>query len=108
MAHRGGQVKAQSFEDAVEKSIVTFDRTWVLANAWLPLAWMVFEWRRTSRRGALAIKAVSLAAILIALAEPRLNISENKVAVAVLVDTSASVSPSGSAARFATGRGHGE
>ena len=71
---------------------MSFDRVWVLAIAWLPLAWMVFEWRRTSRRGALAIKAVSLAAILIALAEPRLNISETKVAVAVLVDTSASVS----------------
>ena len=26
---------------------MTFDRAWVLAIAWLPLAWMVFEWRRT-------------------------------------------------------------
>jgi uncharacterized membrane protein len=71
---------------------MTFDRAWVLFLAWLPLAWMVFEWRRTSRRGALVLKAVSLAAILIALAEPRLNVTESKVAVAVLVDTSASVS----------------
>src|SRR5580704_15725838 len=71
---------------------MTFDRAWVLAIAWLPLAWMVFEWRRTARRSALVIKALSLAAILIALAEPRLNTSETKVAVAVLVDTSASVS----------------
>ncbi|HLX43774.1 MAG TPA: VWA domain-containing protein [Bryobacteraceae bacterium] len=70
---------------------MTFDRAWVLAIAWLPLAWMVFEWRHTSRRLALVLKGVSLAAILIALAEPRLNISESKVAVAVLVDTSASV-----------------
>src|SRR5579862_1236458 len=54
---------------------------------------MVFEWRRTSRRAGLALKAVSLAVILLALAEPRLNIAETKVAVAVLVDTSASVSP---------------
>ena len=73
---------------------MSFDRAWVLAIAWLPLAWMVFEWRRTSRRGALALKALSLAAILLALAEPRLNIFETRVAVAVLVDTSASVSPS--------------
>ena len=71
---------------------MTFDRVWVLAIAWLPLAWMVFEWRRTSRRSALVLKALSLVAILLALAEPRLNVSETKVAVAVLVDTSASVS----------------
>jgi Ca-activated chloride channel homolog len=72
---------------------MTFDRMWVLAVAWIPLAWMVFEWRRTTRRTGLVLKAVSLAAILIALAEPRLNISETKVALAVLVDTSASVTP---------------
>jgi Mg-chelatase subunit ChlD len=71
---------------------MTFARVWVLALAWLPLAWMVYEWRRTSRRSALAMKAVSFVAILLALAEPRLNVSETKVAVAVLVDTSASVS----------------
>ncbi|HUA86558.1 MAG TPA: VWA domain-containing protein [Bryobacteraceae bacterium] len=72
---------------------MTFDRAWVLAIAWLPLAWMVFEWRRTARRAGLAIKALSLVAILVALAEPRLNIFETRVAVAVLVDTSASVTP---------------
>jgi Ca-activated chloride channel family protein len=71
---------------------MTFDRVWVLAIAWVPLAWLLFEWRRTSRRSALVLKALSLAAILFALAEPRLNVSETKVAVAVLVDTSASVS----------------
>jgi Mg-chelatase subunit ChlD len=71
---------------------MTFDRAWVLAIAWIPLAWMIFEWRRTSRRLALVLKALSLAAILLALAEPRLNTTETKVAVAVLVDTSASVS----------------
>src|SRR5271166_1142503 len=71
---------------------MTFDRVWVLAIAWLPLAWLVFEWRRTSRRVALVLKALSLVAILLALAEPRLDVSETKVAVAVLVDTSASVS----------------
>jgi len=68
-----------------------FEREWVLAIAWLPLAWMVFEWRHTSRRLALVLKGVSVAAILVALAEPKLNVSENKVALAVLVDTSASV-----------------
>ena len=71
---------------------MTFDRAWVLAVAWLPLAWMVFEWRRTVRHAALVVKALSLAAILLALAEPRLNIAETRVALAVLVDTSSSVS----------------
>lgn len=73
---------------------MTFDRVWVLAAVWIPLAWMIFEWRRTTRRGALVLKALSFAAILFALAEPRLNVSETKVALAVVVDTSASVAPS--------------
>ncbi len=73
---------------------MTFDRVWILALAWIPLAWMLFEWRRTARRSALVLKAVSFAAILVALAGPRVNVSETKVALAVLVDTSASVSPS--------------
>jgi Ca-activated chloride channel family protein len=71
---------------------VTFDRAWVLAIAWLPLVWMAYEWRRTARRSALVLKVLSFVAILLALAEPRMNVSETKVAVAVLVDTSASVS----------------
>ena len=71
---------------------MTFDRTWVLAIAWLPLAWAAWEWGRTRRRLALALKAISLLAILLALAEPRLKVNETRVAVAVLVDTSDSVS----------------
>jgi Mg-chelatase subunit ChlD len=72
---------------------MSFDRAWVLAIAWLPLAWAAWEWSRTRRRLALALKAASLLAILLALAEPRLKVNETRVAVAVLVDTSASVSP---------------
>ncbi|HEY2845701.1 MAG TPA: VWA domain-containing protein, partial [Bryobacteraceae bacterium] len=71
---------------------MTFDRSWVLMLAWLPLAWMVFEWRRTSRKLGLILKALSLAAILLALAQPRIILEETKVALAVLVDTSASSS----------------
>src|SRR5579883_1339588 len=79
--------------ERLEKSLMTFERTWVLAVAWLPLVWMLLEWRRTTRRFGLALKALSFVAILLALAEPRLNVFETKVAVAVLVDTSASVTP---------------
>ena len=71
---------------------MSFDRAWVLAIAWLPLAWGYLEWRRTSRKLGLALKAATFTLILLALAQPRLNISTTKVAVGVLVDTSASVS----------------
>lgn len=73
---------------------MSFDREWVLWIAWAPLAWMALEWRRTARHTALALKALSLTLILLALAEPRLATHESKVAVALLVDTSASVSSS--------------
>ena len=71
---------------------MTFDRAWVLAIAWLPLAWIMFEWRRTARHLGLILKAVCFTAILLALAEPRMILQETKVALAVLVDTSASSS----------------
>jgi Ca-activated chloride channel family protein len=72
---------------------MSFDRSWVLFIAWLPLAWILFEWRRTQRKLGLVLKAVSFIAILLALAEPRMVLQETKVALAVLVDTSASSSP---------------
>ncbi|MGH9648526.1 MAG: VWA domain-containing protein, partial [Bryobacteraceae bacterium] len=71
---------------------MTFDRAWVLAIAWLPLAWMLFEWRRTARKLGLVLKAACFTAILLALAEPRMILQETRVALAVLVDTSASSS----------------
>lgn len=70
-----------------------FDRSWVLFVAWLPVAWAVFEWRKTTRHTGLILKAVSFVLILFALAEPRMVLDETKLAVAVLVDTSASTSP---------------
>ncbi len=72
---------------------MSFDRAWVLAIAWLPLAWAYWQWPRTSRKLGLALKAATFTLILLALAEPRLNITTTKMAVGVLVDTSASVSP---------------
>jgi Ca-activated chloride channel homolog len=71
---------------------MSFDRVWVLYIAWLPLAWAAWEWGRTRRRLALSLKALSLLAILLALAQPRLKVNETRVAVAVLVDTSDSIS----------------
>ncbi len=58
----------------------------------LPLAWGAWEWRLSSRRHALVLKVASLACIAAALSGPRLTVYQTKVAVAVLADTSASVS----------------
>ncbi len=73
---------------------MTFARSWVLFVAWLPAAWVLWEWRRTQRPIALVLKAISLFAILLALAEPVLKTNETKLAVGILADTSSSLSPS--------------
>jgi Ca-activated chloride channel family protein len=72
---------------------MSFDRSWVMALAWIPLAWGYYEYPRTTRKLGLALKVATFTLILLALAQPRLIISTAKVAVGVLVDTSASVSP---------------
>ncbi len=71
---------------------MTFERAWVLLLALLPCAWAVWEWRGSTRRAALLLKTGAFVCIFLALAEPRLTVYQNKVAAAVLVDTSASVS----------------
>jgi Mg-chelatase subunit ChlD len=71
---------------------MTFDRWWLLVFTPLPLLWMAWEWRRHGRRLGLLLKGLSLTAILFALAEPRMPVWETKLGVAVLVDTSASLS----------------
>ena len=72
---------------------MTFEREWVLIFLLLPLGWMFFEWRRTRRITALVLKTLAFLAIVLALAEPTLTVPQTKMAVAVLVDTSSSVSP---------------
>ena len=71
---------------------MTFERTWVLIFLLLPLGWMFVEWRRTRRITALVLKTLAFLAIVLALAEPTLTVPQTKMAVAVLVDTSSSVS----------------
>jgi Ca-activated chloride channel homolog len=72
---------------------MSFDRPWALLFLLLPFAWAAWEWRSAGRRLALLLKAAALAAIVLALAQPRLNVFETKVAVAFLADTSASIPP---------------
>ncbi len=71
---------------------MSFEHAWVLMLICLPAAWMVWEWRGGSRPLLAALKALALAAILAALAQPRLSVAGDKMSVAILVDTSASVS----------------
>ncbi len=80
---------------------MTFERAWVLAIAWLPLAWAAWEWRRTRRRVALALKALSFARDSARAGRAAPQRQRDQVAVAVLVDTSASVSPADLDARIA-------
>ncbi|MDQ6676305.1 MAG: hypothetical protein M3Z09_03315, partial [Acidobacteriota bacterium] len=72
---------------------MTFGHPWFLLLALLPWAWAAFEWRRTMQPRALLLKTLAITAIALALGEPALDFKDTKVAVAALVDTSASTSP---------------
>jgi len=72
---------------------MTFVRAWVLIFTLAPLAWAWLEWQRSGRKLALGLKTACLVLVICALSEPRVNYNDTKVAVAALVDTSASVSP---------------
>jgi Ca-activated chloride channel family protein len=71
---------------------MTFDRTWALILLVLPVAWAAWEWRRQPRVAPLLLKFGMVVAVILALAEPTYSYRARKVALAVLVDTSASVS----------------
>jgi uncharacterized protein YegL len=70
---------------------MTFDRAWVLFFLALPIAWLAWDWRRQAQLAHLLLKVGMIVAVILALAEPSIAIRERKVALAVLVDTSASV-----------------
>ncbi len=71
---------------------MSFSHPLLLVLLAAPLLWAIWEWRRTERRAALVTKAAGFALILLALAGPRLGIWEQRLAVAVLADSSASIS----------------
>jgi Ca-activated chloride channel family protein len=68
-----------------------FESTWILTLLILPVAWLAWEWQRTYRCGALVLKTLAFALVVLALAEPRLNVFETKVALTALVDRSGSI-----------------
>ncbi len=100
-----------SGSDLTEGAPVTFERPWMLFFALAPLIWLALGWRGSRRRGALVLKTLTFAAVLVAIAGPELAVFETKMAVAVMVDTSASTSDedlaraSAYAARAAGARG---
>ena len=71
---------------------MSFANPWALFLLLLPLGWLAWEWQRSSRRLALGLKAGVFALVILAIAQPSLVVYESKVAVAMLADTSASVS----------------
>ena len=71
---------------------MTLEHPWILVLLPLPAAWLLWQWRRTTRKYGLVLKALAAAAVVLALAQPVISVWETKMAVAVLVDTSASVS----------------
>src|SRR5205823_4153215 len=71
---------------------VTFEHPWLLLLALLPIGWAAWEWSTSARRLALVLKAAAFLCIALALAGPSVVVYQSKVAVAVLADTSASVS----------------
>ncbi len=71
---------------------MTFEHPWLLLLLLAPLVWAVWEWRTSARHLGTLLKAAAFLAILLALAEPSITIRQSKVATAVLVDTSSSVS----------------
>ena len=72
---------------------MSFEHPWALLLLLLPLGWLAWEWRASSRRTALVLKATVFALVAFAIAQPSIVVFESKVAVAMLADTSASVSP---------------
>lgn len=71
---------------------MSFERSWCLLFLALVPVLLFWAWQRRRLGTAVALKAAMLALAILALSEPRMSIDQKKVSVAVLVDTSASVS----------------
>ncbi len=70
---------------------MTFVHPAALLLLLVPIAWMGWSWPRSGQHIGLALKGLSLAAILCALAEPTVRMPEVKTGAVVLVDTSLSI-----------------
>src|SRR5947209_3452137 len=71
---------------------MTFVHPFVLILLFLPLSWLVWSLGHSRQRLGITLKALSIASILVALAEPRVTLPRTKTATLILVDTSRSLS----------------
>ncbi|HEX4750365.1 MAG TPA: VWA domain-containing protein [Bryobacteraceae bacterium] len=70
---------------------MTFVHPFVLILALLPVAWLASSWPSEPRRTGLLLKALSLIAIVTALAEPTATLPQTRTGAVVVVDTSGSI-----------------
>jgi hypothetical protein len=71
---------------------MSFENLWLLLLLLLPAGWVAWEWTRQPRRASLVLKALMAVAVILALASPSYTWRDSSVALAVLADTSASLS----------------
>lgn len=71
---------------------MSFERAWALLLLLLPIGWLAWEWTRQTKRMALCLKTGMIALVVLAISAPVISIRDRKVALAVLADTSASLS----------------
>ncbi len=70
---------------------MTYGAGWAFLLLVPLVAWCAWEWKRTPRRLGLLLKALALAFVCLALAQPQWRIRETHTAVAVLRDASQSI-----------------
>jgi Ca-activated chloride channel homolog len=68
-----------------------FEHLWVLLFLPIPLAWTAWAWKRQLRLAPLLLKTGMIVAVILALSEPVFESRDHKVALAALIDTSASI-----------------
>jgi uncharacterized protein YegL len=83
---------------------VNFVHPLALGILLLPAVWVAMAWRSAPKRGLLLLKALSIAAVIAALSQPVVHYDDPRLAVAVLADTSASVTNDDLAAESKTVR----
>jgi uncharacterized protein YegL len=88
-ATRGGAPDAKPDEYA--EGVVTLGHPLFLVFLAIPIAWVAVAWRSASRRSLVLLKAITISLIVLALAEPAYQYEDSRVAVAVLADTSSSL-----------------
>lgn len=71
---------------------MSFSQPLFLFLALAACAWIAYSWKTALRKSALVLKGLSLAAIALALAEPKVTMPRTKTGVVVLADTSSSIS----------------